>query len=149
MLAADFDFNLPRELIAQTPADPRDSAKLLQLNRVTGEVSHHVFHELDQLLGDDVVLVFNQTKVEPRRLLGHKDPTGGSVEVMALEPCRMEAASLTPGMQSLLQVYADTWECLVHPGLSPGQKVLFQQGNQFLQAMVFGATEEGTRWIGT
>ena len=67
MLAADFDYELPRELIAQTPAEPRDSARLLKLDRRQGAVSHHIFRELDGLIPDDCVLVFNQTRVEPRR----------------------------------------------------------------------------------
>ena len=65
---ADFHFDLPHELIAREPADPRDSSRLLHLNKQTGAVSHHVFRELPEILGDDVVLVLNNSKVIRARL---------------------------------------------------------------------------------
>jgi S-adenosylmethionine:tRNA ribosyltransferase-isomerase len=81
---ADFDFQLPRELIAQSPADPRDSSRLLYLDRRTGAVAHHHFRDLPQLLRPGDLLVVNDTRVMAARLFGRRDDTGGIVEVLLL-----------------------------------------------------------------
>jgi S-adenosylmethionine:tRNA ribosyltransferase-isomerase len=80
---SDFDYDLPESYIAQTPAEPRDSSKLLKLNRVTGEIEHHIFRDIVQFLNAGDVLVINDTRVRPVRLHAFKS-TGGAVEVLLL-----------------------------------------------------------------
>jgi len=82
---ADFDYQLDPKYIAQIPADPRDSSKLLRLNRADQSLADHHFYDLPQFLTSNDVLVLNQTKVFPARLLGHKD-SGGQVEILLLKP---------------------------------------------------------------
>lgn len=81
----DFDYDLPPEYIAQTAAEPRDSARLLVLHRADGQLEHRVFHELTGYLNPGDALVLNQTRVIPARLHGIKQPSGGAVEVLLLE----------------------------------------------------------------
>lgn len=85
MKLAEFDYYLPRELIAQTPVEPRDHSRLMVVNRDIGEIKHDVFFNLPKYLKRDDLLVFNQTKVFPARLYGHKE-TGGQVEILLLKP---------------------------------------------------------------
>lgn len=115
-----FDYPLPTELIAQTPASPRDHSRLLVIDRTTGQLSHHHFYDLPTLLGPDYVLVRNNTKVIPARLFGHKT-TGGAVEIL-----------LTKRVKGLPHGQGEVWECVTRPGLKPGQKVTF--ANSDLQA---------------
>ena len=100
MKVTDFDYELPEELIAQHPVEPRDTARLLTLDKVSGEVKHkgHFYDLLEELHEGDV-LVFNNTKVIPARLYGHRQGSGGKVEVLLLTPCG-----------------ENRWECLVKPG---------------------------------
>ncbi len=94
MKTADFDYELPSEYIAQRPADPRDSSRLLVLDRASGELSHAAFRDLPQFLEPHDVLVLNETRVLPVRLTARRVPTGGRVEVLLLkklEPRRWEA----------------------------------------------------------
>lgn len=106
MKTSDFDYDLPPEFIAQTPAEPRDSSRLMILSRTNGSISHHRFHELDQLLNDSDVLVFNDSRVLPARLSGKKSDTGGRVEILLLR-------RLGPGL----------WESLVKPSRRVGEGV--------------------------
>ena len=100
MKVTDFDYELPEELIAQHPVEPRDTARLLTLDKVTGEVVHKEhFYDLLEELHEGDVLVFNNTKVIPARLYGHRQGSGGKVEVLLLTPCG-----------------ENRWECLVKPG---------------------------------
>ena len=85
MNVADFDYNLPVEFIAQTPAEPRDSAKLLRLDRKTGALSHKVFSDIADMLAEGDVLVLNNTRVLPARLFAVKSETGGKVEILLLK----------------------------------------------------------------
>jgi len=105
-----FDFDLPRELIAQEPAPDRSGARLLHLNRATGAIVHSSIAALPQLLREGDLLVVNNTRVFPARLLGRRVPSGGSVE------CLLVA-----------RVQDDLWEALMHPGqkLRPGAQVVF------------------------
>src|SRR6185503_20059184 len=80
----DFDFDLPAELIAQTPAEPRDTARLLVLNRESGDLDHRAFHELDQLLQPGDLLIGNRSRVWPARLAGRRSDTGGRVGALLL-----------------------------------------------------------------
>lgn len=107
MRVSDFDFPLPPELIAQTPA-PRGTSRLLVLDRATGAVTHQHIGDLPAWLRAGDLLVVNDTRVFPARLLGHRVPSGGRVEVMLIE-----------------QKAPDLWDALVHPGqkLKPGARV--------------------------
>mgnify|MGYP001088448676 CR=1 FL=1 len=107
MRTADFDYDLPTEYIAQTPLEPRDASRLLVLDRKTGEVQHRLFHQVGEFFHPGDLLVINQTKVIPARLLGHKLPTGGRIEVLLLH--REDAL---------------TWEALVGgKGMNPGKHI--------------------------
>ena len=130
MLKKDFWFDLPQELIAQQPADPRDSARLLCLDRATGEMQHRVFRDLVDLLNAGDLLVVNNSKVLPARLIGTKPETGGICELLLLR-----------------QVKGDVWECLAKPGkrLRPGQRVTFGDGT--LTAAVLETAEDGNKLV--
>ena len=99
MLKKDFWYDLPKELIAQEPADPRDSARLMVLDRKNDTIEHRIFHDLPEYLNAGDVLVVNNSKVLPARLMGVKVPTGAVCEVLLLR-----------------QAHGDTWECLARPG---------------------------------
>lgn len=113
MELSDFDFYLPQELIAQHPVEPRDSSRLLVVNRTSGEIEHHIFHELPELLQPGDVLVVNNTRVIPARLIGEKEGTGAHIECLLLK-----------------RVERDIWEVLIKPGkrLKEGQRVSFGGG---------------------
>ena len=113
MLTDDFDYDLPTGLIAQEPAEPRDSCRLLVLERSSGQLDHRTFSDLPEYLREGDVLVANDTRVLPARLLGLKDETGGAVEVLLLR-----------------ERYENAWECLVKPGrrLKPGAHIVFADG---------------------
>jgi len=81
---AEFDYDLPETLIAQTPAEPRDSARLMVLDRSTGTLSHRVFHEIGEYLHPGDLLVANESRVIPARLFARKADTGGKVELLLL-----------------------------------------------------------------
>ncbi len=116
MLTLDqFDYHLPEGLIAQHPAEPRDSSRLLVLDRQTGKVAHRHFYDLPQLLDANTVLVRNNTKVIPARLLGKKS-TGGHVELLL-------------NKQLTIAKGAEEWEVLTKPGLKLGQTVLFDNSD--------------------
>jgi S-adenosylmethionine:tRNA ribosyltransferase-isomerase len=111
MKTSDFDYLLPVDLIAQTPIEPRDSSRLLVLDRKTGEVTHRIFRDIGDYLNPGDLLVLNQTRVIPARLYAHK-PTGGRVEILLLK------------REDLL-----TWECLVGgKGLSAGKSLSVDNG---------------------
>jgi S-adenosylmethionine:tRNA ribosyltransferase-isomerase len=107
MLVSDFDFDLPKELIAQEPPAVRGTSRLLVLERETGTVSHQGIGDLPAWLRAGDLLVLNDTKVFPARLLGHRVPSGGAVECLLLQ--RLDDAR---------------WDALVHPGqkLKPGTR---------------------------
>lgn len=107
MRTSDFDFELPNERIAQRPASPRDSSKFLVLNRKSGKITHHIFHEIKEILGQNDVLVLNETKVIPARIYGRKKETGGKVEILLIRRIR-----------------TSEWECIVGgKGLTPGKRI--------------------------
>lgn len=99
MRTSDFDYHLPPDLIAQTPAEPRDSSRLLVVDRATGGLRCHVFRDLPDLLRPDDVLVLNDSRVLPARLIGHRTGTGGAVEVLLLH-----------------EDAPDRWVAMVRPG---------------------------------
>ena len=129
MKTFDFYYDLPEELIAQTPLQKRDTSRLLALNRVTGEIAHKHFYDILDYLNPGDCLVMNDSRVLPARLLGHR-PTGGAVEVL------------------LLRDLGDKkWECLVKPGrkMQVGNEVIF--GNGELTATVVEVQETGNRVV--
>ena len=129
MKLTDFSYELPKELIAQHPAEPRDHARLMLYDRKPGAVEHkHCDDFVDELRAGDV-LVFNDSKVIPARLYGKRVPTGGKVEVLLLTP-----------------VGEDRWEVLVKPGKKalPGTTIEFPGG---LQAEVLDRTDFGGRVV--
>jgi len=109
MKTSDFDYALPQELIAQTPVEPRDSSRLMVVNRADGSIEHHRFYDIVDYLGAGDVLVFNESLVIPARLYGRKTDTGGRVEILLLR--RLEES---------------VWEALVRRGkrLRPGSQVV-------------------------
>ena len=104
MRTDDFDYTLPDELIAQAPAEPRDSCRLLVLNREDGSLEHRHFTDVIDYLDPGDLLVANKTRVMPARLVGHKRGTGGVAETLLLK--RRED----------LDPLGHVWECLVNPG---------------------------------
>lgn len=118
MRTEDFDYELPDELIAQAPAEPRDSCRLLALNRADGSVEHHVFTDIIDFLEPGDLLVANKTRVMPARLVGKKQVTGGVSETLLLR--RRED----------LDALGSIWECLVNPGkrLKPGAVIEYRAG---------------------
>lgn len=99
MNISDFDYFLPEKQIAQIPADPRDSSRMMVLSPKTQTIEHRHFYQLDEYLTDGDVLIFNDTRVIPARLIGVRQPTGGKAEVFLLR-----------------QLERDRWEVLVKPG---------------------------------
>ena len=84
MRLADFDFDLPESFIAQEPVEPRDSSKLMRLNRQTDDIQHHIFRDIVDMLAAGDVMVMNNTRVIPARLHAKKVATGGKVEILLL-----------------------------------------------------------------
>ncbi len=110
MQLSEFDYDLPEELIAQTPVEPRNSSRMMVLDPVEGTIEHRHFYDLKEYLEPGDTLIMNDTRVMPARLLGWRDGTGGKVEVFLLR-----------------RIDGDTWETLVKPGrkAQPGQVVRF------------------------
>ena len=130
MKTSDFYYDLPPELIAQTPLEKRDESRLLCLDKATGEWSHHHFYELPDFLRAGDCLILNNSRVLPARLLGHRLPGGGACEVL------------------LLQDKGDkVWECLVRPGkhLREGARVSFGDGE--LTAEIAEVLPDGNRLV--
>ena len=129
MKTHDFYYDLPEELIAQTPLEKRDTSRLMVLDRKTGEVSHKHFYDIIDYLNPGDCLVMNDSRVLPARLLGHR-PTGGAVEVLLLRDLGNKR-----------------WECLCKPGrkMHVGNEVVF--GNGELSATVVDVKEDGNRVV--
>ena len=129
MKTSDFFYELPEELIAQTPLQQRDASRLMVLSKESGQVSHRHFYDVIEYLQPGDCLVMNDSRVLPARLLGHR-PTGGAVEVL------------------LLRDLGDKkWECLCKPGrkMQPGNEVIFGDGE--LTATVTDVLEDGNRVV--
>ena len=129
MMTKDFWYDLPEELIAQTPLERRDSSRLMVMNRETGEISHRHFYDIVEYLRPGDCLVMNDSRVLPARLLGHR-PSGGAVEVLLLRDLGDKC-----------------WECLCKPGskMQVGSEVIF--GNGELTAVVREVREDGNRVV--
>lgn len=130
MKTSDFYYDLPQELIAQTPIEKRDTSRLMTLDRKTGAVEHHHFYELVDYLNPGDCLILNNSRVLPARLLGQRLPGGGACEVLLL-----------------IDRGDKTWECLVRPGrkMRTGAKLSFGEGA--LTAEVVGELEGGNRLV--
>lgn len=130
MKTSDFYFDLPQELIAQTPLERRDGSRLLCLDRNSGALEHRHFYELPDCLKPGDCLVLNDSRVLPARLMGHRLPGGGVCEVLLL-----------------LDKGDNVWECLVRPGkkLRPGARLSFGSGE--LTATVEAEVEDGNRLV--
>jgi S-adenosylmethionine:tRNA ribosyltransferase-isomerase len=127
----DFDYYLPPELIAQTPIEPRDAARLMVINRATGSLEHHQFSELTNFLHKGDVMVFNDSRVIPARLAGKKSRTGGGVEILLLK-------LVNPGV----------WEALVKPARRVKTGTMLELGvGVSVTAEVIGEGEAGLRTI--
>ena len=126
MNLADLEYCLPQELIAQEPVRPRDASRLLVLHRESGEIEHHGFRDLPRFLGPRDLVVMNDTRVLPARLVGRREDTGGRAEVLLV---REES----PGV----------WQALVSPArrARPGTRLTFGEGE--MAAQVLEATPEG------
>ncbi len=129
MKKSDFNFELPEELIAQTPIEKRDSSKLLTLNKNTGAVSHHQFTDVLDFLNPGDCLVLNDSRVIPARLFGERK-TGGAVEILLLK-----------------NTSGNLWETLTRPGrkTKPGEEIFFSGGE--LRAVVREEIEDGKRIV--
>lgn len=130
MKTSDFYYDLPEELIAQTPLEQRDTSRLMTLDRKTGAVEHHHFYDLLDYLTPGDCLILNNSRVLPARLLGQRLPGGGACEVLLL-----------------IDRGEKTWECLVRPGrkMKTGARLSF--GNGELTAEVVGELEGGNRLV--
>ncbi len=130
MKTSDFFYDLPQELIAQTPLDRRDGSRLMTLDKATGAVGHAHFYDLPRYLRPGDCLVLNDSRVLPARLIGRREPGGGACEIL------------------LLTDRGDkTWECLVRPGrkLRQGATVVFGDGQ--LTAQIAQVLPDGNRLV--
>lgn len=130
MKTSDFYYDLPKELIAQTPIEKRDASRLLTLDKVTGGWEHHHFYELPDFLTEKDCLILNDSRVLPARLLGRRLPGGGACEVLLL-----------------VDKGEGVWECLVRPGkkMRPGAQVSFGGGE--LTGEITQEVEGGNRLV--
>ena len=130
MKTKDFYYDLPPELIAQTPLAQRDASRMLYLDRRTGALQHRHFTDLCDYLAPGDCLVINNSRVLPARLLGHREPSGGAVEVL------------------LLQDKGDgLWECLTKPGRKTKEGTALSFGDGALTATVEQVLEGGNRLV--
>ncbi len=127
----DFDYDLPQELIAQTPAEKRDFSRLMVVHRSTGEVEHKHFYDIIDYLKEGDCLVLNNSKVLPARLYGKKEGTGANIEFLLIK-----------------RIEGDTWETMVRPGkrLKPGDTVSFSDDKLF-RAHIIDYGDDGTRIV--
>ncbi|MBO4216771.1 MAG: tRNA preQ1(34) S-adenosylmethionine ribosyltransferase-isomerase QueA [Clostridia bacterium] len=151
---SDFYYDLPKELIAQHPAEKRDASRLLVMNRRTGELAHRMFYEITGFLNKGDVLVINDSKVIPARLFGRRllrdrtgartEKDGAAVEVMLLHPCEKSETASLPEDGS--DEYGELWAALVRPGkrMRPGDRAVFSDE---LSAEVRGELDDGVRIV--
>ena len=128
MKVEDFDYNLPEELIAQTPLKKRDSSRLLVLDKNTGKIEHKHFKDIINYLNKGDTLVLNDTKVLPARLIGEKEETKAVIEVLLLK-----------------NIENDLWECLVKPARRIKEGTIVSFGNNKLKAKCVKVEDEGIR----
>ncbi len=136
-------YELPSELIAQRPCEPRDDARLLVLDRAGGRISHQIFRDLPDLLEPGDCLVLNDTRVIPARLYGRRADTGGKVELLLLQREDSVRASTSSARTT-------TYRCLGQPGrrLRPGSKLVFNHGSVTGEILSSEGTEKLVRFQG-
>ena len=130
MKTSDFYYDLPKELIAQTPAEPRDSSRLLVLDRQSGETVHKHFFDIIDYLDEGDLLVCNDSRVLPARIYGIKEPTGARVEFLLLK-----------------QISGNRWETLCKPGKKAKEGTRFSFGDGLLYATVTDVKDDGNRVV--
>ena len=130
MKTSDFYYDLPKELIAQTPAEPRDSSRLLVLDRQSGETEHKHFYDIIDYLDEGDLLVCNDSRVLPARIYGIKEPTGARVEFLLLK-----------------QISGNRWETLCKPGKKAKEGARFSFGDGLLHATVTEVKDDGNRIV--
>lgn len=130
MKTSDFNFELPEELIAQTPVEPRDSSRLMVLDKHTGETGHYYFRDIIEMLDPKDCLILNDSRVLPARIYGVKDETGAHVEFLLLE-----------------NKGNDIWEALAKPGKRAKRGSRFTFGDGLLRCQVVDVLEDGNRLI--
>lgn len=126
----DFDYDLPQELIAQTPIENREMSRLLVMNRKTGELEHRIFHDIIEYLNPGDCLVLNDTRVLPARLYGEKEGTGGKMEFVLLK-----------------QIDLNRWEVMVRPGKKAKEGKTFVFGDGLLKGTVEKVMDNGNRQV--
>lgn len=129
MNKSDFYYDLPKELIAQTPAPVRDLSRLLVYHRDGGAIEHKVFRDVIDYLNPNDVLVVNETRVLPARLIGQREDTGGAMEFLLLR-----------------RLDENRWECLVRPGRRAKTGLTFKINDE-LSATILDSTEDGGRIV--
>jgi S-adenosylmethionine:tRNA ribosyltransferase-isomerase len=146
---SDFDYELPPELIAQTPAEPRDASRLMVVHRNMGQIEHRAFGNVSEYLRPGDLLVLNQTRVIPARLFGRKAETGGKVELLLLKrhdewtwEALVRGKKLHPGLRIELQKAEDTWQ-----GGHTAQAVGTAHSEARLAAQIIAGTESGGRLV--
>lgn len=130
MTTEDFNYDLPKELIAQTPLENRSSSRLMVLNRSTGEILHRVFGNITDFLKKGDVLVLNDTKVIPARLIGIKEETNAVIELLLLK-----------------DLGEDKWKCLAKPQKRLKEHTIITFGNNDLKAEVLSKEDEGITYV--
>ena len=128
----DFDYYLPSELIAQKPLRPRDHSRLLLLNKTTGSLEHRHFYNLIDYLRPGDLLILNNSKVFPARLIGHKKLSGGKVEIFLHQPLKNKVKK------------DNVWECLVGGRVKEGSEIEFPNSIHKLKAVVTKNKQDGT-----
>lgn len=139
-----YDYDLPSELIAQQPFKKRSQARLLHLNRSTGEINHRRFFDLPHLLSAGDVLVFNDSKVIPARLFGTK-LTGGKIEIFLLKHALIEDANVLQKDSTDEIIYHQVWSCLIRGKVGVGQMIVIAKD---LKAKVLKKSGEKTWLVG-
>lgn len=127
-MVEDFDYDLPEELIAQTPLLKRDESRLLVLDKKTGEVEHKKFYDIVDYLNEGDTLVLNDTKVLPARLIGVKEETNAVIEILLLK-----------------NIEGDKWECLTKPARRIKEGTIVSFGDGKLKAKCCGVADDGIR----
>lgn len=136
----DFSYELPEELIAQTPAEPRDSSRLMVLHRASRSIEHRSFRDILDYLNEGDLLVVNETRVLPARLKGQRAGSGGAVELLLLREHTVDG----------LSPFEAEWDCLVRPGKKAkvGASVEFRIGGSLVMtARVLDTGSDGVRRV--
>lgn len=130
MKTSDFYYDLPQELIAQTPIEPRDHSRLMVLHRDSDQIEHKHFYDIIEYLNEGDCLIVNDSRVIPARIYGYKEDTGAKIEFLLLK-----------------QISGNRWETLVKPGKKAKVGTRFIFGDGLLKAEVVDVTEDGNRIV--